>query len=213
MPLPTIPRPSHARRARFRPRRLLRRPIPWWVAAALLTVVTVATVGRLTSAAAAERDRWGESRAVVVAVGDHDAGDRLRAELRSVPAAVVPAGALDAVPTSATVVVDIAAGEIVLGARLAPEGLSAVAARLPADSRGVAVPHGMAPLPVEVGDRVDVLASYESDTEVVTRDAIVVAVDEDAVTVAVDASEAADVAYAVNAAVVTLALSGTSSPR
>ena len=211
MQLPSRPRP--ARRARFRPRRLLRRPIPWWVAAVLLTVVTTVTVGRATGEAAAERSRWGDERTVVVALVDHEPGDRLRAELRRLPEAVVPDGALDELAPGATAVSALAAGEVVLGRRVAPDGLSLVAARLPDGTRGVAVPHGIAPLPVEVGDTVDVLASFESETITVATDALVVDVGEDAVTVAVDADDAAGVAYAVTAGVVTLALSGTSSPR
>ena len=211
MPLTSLSRP--ARRARFRPRRLLRRPIPWWVAAVALTIVTTVTVGRATAEATAERARWGDERTVVVALEDHDPGDRLRAEVRAMPAAVVPDGALREVPPGATAVTSLAAGEIVLARRVAPDGLSIVAARLPEGTRGVAVPHGIAPLPVEVGDAVDVLASFESETITVATDALVVDVGEDAVTVAVDEDDAAGVAYAVTAGVVTLALSGTSSPR
>lgn len=211
MPMPSLPRP--ARRARFHPRRALRHPIPWWVAAALLAAITTVTVGRLTSAAADERARWGEARPVVVAARDHEAGERVRGEVRLLPAALVPAGALAELPAGATTVTELDAGEIVLARRLAPDGLSLVAARLPDGTRGVAVPHGIAPLPVEVGDRVDVLASFEADTLVVAAGATVVAVDDDAVTVAVAEADAPAVAYAVNAGAVTMALSGTSSRR
>jgi len=209
--LPSPPRP--ARRARFRPRRLLRRPIPWWVAAVLLAAVTTVTVGRVTGEAAAERARWGHERPVVVALADHDPGDALRAEVRLLPAAVVPDGALDELPARATAVTALAAGEVVVARRIAPEGLSLVAARLPSETRGVAVPHGIAPLPVEVGDRADVLASFETETITVATGALVVDVGEDAVTIAVDEDDAAGVAYAVTAGVVTLALSGTSWRR
>lgn len=210
--MPSRPlRPSQ--RARIRPRRLLRRPVPWWVAAAVLTVVTTVTVARATGEAVAERARWGEDRPVVVALVDHEAGDRLRAEVRLLPSAVVPDDALTELPAGGTAVSALAAGEVVLAHRVAPDGLSLVAARLPAGTRGVAVPHGIAPLPVEVGDRVDVLASFETGTATVATGALVVDVGEDAVTLAVDRADAAGVADAVTSGVVTLALSGTSSRR
>jgi Flp pilus assembly protein CpaB len=208
-----LQRPALRRAARFRPRRLLRHPIPWWIAAVLLAITTTTLVGRLTADATAERARWGHDVPAVVALADHDVGDALRVEVRLLPRAVVPEDALTAVPPGGRAVVALAAGEVVLARRVAPDGLSLVAARLPSGTRGIAVPHGVAPLPVEVGDVVDVLASYEADTDVVATGALVVAVDEDAVTVAVDERDAAAVAYAVNAAAVTLALSGTSLPR
>jgi Flp pilus assembly protein CpaB len=162
----------------------------------------------VTGAAAAERRRWGDVQPVVVAVRALDPGDVLRGvEVRLVPAALVPSGALRSV-RDATVVSSIAAGEIVLESRVTPGGLSAAAARLPTGTRGVAVPVGQAPLPVEIGDRVDVVASLESGAVTIADDAVVVAVDEAAVTIAVDRDEAADVAFAVTSAAVTLTLSG-----
>ncbi|HEX4906943.1 MAG TPA: SAF domain-containing protein [Acidimicrobiales bacterium] len=201
-----IPRP--AARARRRLRLRPRRPLPFWLAALALTSLTVSAVSRVADAAAVERDRWGERLEVLVATADLEPGDELRGELRSVPAALVPAGAVTSPPDGEVVTSWIGAGEIVLAARLAPAGLSPVAALLPAGTRGVAVPIGMAPLPVEVGDRVDV-----HGTTRLAADALVVAVSEEAITVAVDAADAARVAYEAPNGTVTLVLTAASSRR
>jgi len=88
-----------------------------------------------------------------------------------------------------------------------------VASRVPAGRRAVAVPT-VAGLPVEVGDRVDVLATFDTGatgaepTIVVARDALVVAHEDDAVTVAVEQDAAPRVAYALAVGTITLVLSG-----
>lgn len=188
-------------------RRLRRHPFPYWLAAIALIAVTVSAVAHVTDAAAAERARWGALRPVLVAGRDLHPGDRVRgAHVERVPAALVPRGALTS-PTNGTVVAEIAAGEVVLARRVAPSGLSATASRLPPGTRGIAVPVGQAPLPVEIGDRVDVVATLDTDAITIASDALVVAHDAAAVTVAVDRNDAADVAYAVTSATVTLVLS------
>lgn len=189
-------------------RRLRRHPVAYWLVAIALIAITVSSVARLTDAASAERARWGELRPVVVAGRDLRPGDPLRgAHVERVPAALVPRGALRSL-ADATVVSWIAAGEVVLARRVTPAGLSATAARLPRGTRGVAVPVGQAPLPVEVGDRVDVIAAFDDRATTIAVGAEVVAEDEAAVTIAVDRQDAAQVAYAVSAATVTLVLSG-----
>ena len=199
-----IPRPAARARRRFRLR--FRRPLPFWLAALALTALTVSTVARVTGAAAAERERWGERVEVLVAVADLEPGDELRGELRLVPAVLVPADARSAPAAGETVAAWIGAGEIVLESRLAPAGLSAVTALLPPGTRGVAIPLGLAPLPVEVGDRVDVHGATR-----LAADAVVVAVSEEAITVAVGATDAARVAYEAASGTVTLVLTATSS--
>jgi Flp pilus assembly protein CpaB len=203
-----IPRPA-SRRRRLRLR--IGRPIPYWLAAISLVVLTVSTVARVTSAAAEDRARWGTAVDVVVAAHDLDPGDVLGAddvEVRRLPAASVASDAVHEVVDGMVVSAWTAAGEPVLSSRLAPAGLSPTAALLPPGTRGVAVPVGVAPLPVVVGDRVDVLATLDTSTVVVARRALVVAVGDDGVTVAVDESVAGDVASAVVVASVTLVLSG-----
>jgi Flp pilus assembly protein CpaB len=203
-----IPRPAHRRR---RLRLRIRRPIPYWLAAGALVVLTVSTVARVTSAAAEERARWGAAVDDVVAVHDLEPGDAIGAddvELRRLPAALVASDALHELVDGAVTSAWTAAGEPLLSSRLAPAGLSPTAALLPPGTRGVAIPLGVAPLPVVAGDRVDVLATLDTSTVVVARRALVIAGGVCGVTVAVDESAASDVASAVVVASVTLVLSG-----
>jgi Flp pilus assembly protein CpaB len=99
-----------------------------------------------------------------VAVATHDlaVGDPLgadAAEVRSLPAALVPSGALSAPPFGALVRQPIAAGEALVAERLAPDGLTGAAALVPPGSRAVAVPLAPVPAPpLVVGDLVDLLA-------------------------------------------------------
>jgi Flp pilus assembly protein CpaB len=215
--VPTLlPRPSQ--RPAFW---LRRRPLPFWLLAVVLGVATALLVGSLVSSAEAERARWGELRPTLVATADVAGGDHLTASdvaVRRLPAALVPPGALRSLPPGAVVAVDVHRGEAVLAARLVGPGSSAVAARIPAGTRGVAVPTGSG-LPLVVGDRVDVLATFDATisegepTFAVARRAVVVHVGEDAVTVAVGESSAPKVAYALAAGTVTLVLSGTTTRR
>ena len=195
------------------PRRLRRRPIPWWAGALVLAGLTAVVVGRLTGDAAAARSRWGDTVAVAVATADVAPGEPLVAEVRRLPRALVPAGATT--ETTGVAAAHVAAGEVVVEARLAPAGTSPVAALVPPGWRALAVPSGDG-LPLEVGDVVDVLATVDPQssvpTVVVAREALVVHVGEQAATVAVPVELAPRVAFAVAAGAVALALSGASSP-
>lgn len=215
--MPTLlPRPQPRSRLRLR-----RRPLPYWLVATVVALATAGLVARLLGDAAAERARWGELRTTLVATADVRGSQPLTAGAvaeRRLPRALVPPGALRSLPPGAVAAVDIHRGEAVLAARLVGPGSSAVAARLPAGTRGVAVPTGSG-LPLEVGDRVDVLATFDDvaadgePTFPVARGAVVVHVGGDAVTVAVAESAAPKVAYALAAGAVTLVLSGTNWRR
>jgi hypothetical protein len=201
--------------------RLRRRPLPFWAAALLAATVTALVVGRLTADAAAERARWGATRPAAVVLRDVAAGHRFRPgdlAVRQLPVALLPRGALRHAPIGAVTTIDLRAGETLVDARLA-RSASAAAARLPAGTRGLAVPNASG-IPVEVGDRVDLLATFDAQaagdgppTFAVAEGAVVVAVADDAVTVAVPRRVAPAVAYALTAGSVLLALSATSSRR
>jgi Flp pilus assembly protein CpaB len=199
--------------------RLRRRPLPYWLLATVVALATAALVGHLVGDAARERARWGRLRPTVVLRHHVPAGQRLTGRdvsVRMLPAVAVPAGSLRALPRDAVAATELAAGEALGAHRLLGHGPSAIAARLPRRTRGIAVP-GANGLPLRVGDHVDVLATFDAEqagggapTFAVARDAIVIHVGDDAVTVAVAASSAARVAYALAAGAVTLVLSGTS---
>ncbi|MGH9212624.1 MAG: SAF domain-containing protein [Acidimicrobiales bacterium] len=146
----------------LRARRLLARP---WARRALVVLVAGATGLAVTAsvqAAEGVRERWGATRPVVVARRDLAIGetvDSSAVDVRDLPAVAVTDAALDEVPLGAVVRQPVAAGEPVIGDRLAPQGLTGVAALVPTGSRAVAIPVGPAGIPpVEVGDQVDVLA-------------------------------------------------------
>lgn len=181
-----------------------------WLAVAAAAGLVAAEASRLSTDAAAERAAWGSSAPVVVALGDLQVGDVVGPGDVSVdewPEAVIPPGAVATPPVGRVVTAPIVEGEAVVAARLAPAGLRGAAALIPDGFVAVAVPasssYGAPAPPLELGDRVDVLAP-----DVVADGAVVVAVDDDAVTVAVPSADAADVADAVAASIVTLALRG-----
>lgn len=202
-------------------RRLRRATLVYWGAVALLMFLTIELVDRSTSEARALVRRHGDVQRVWVATRRVDAGSVLSA--RDVRRAEVPAAFLSSArpaqrPVGQAVTVALSAGEVIVTDRLAPEGLRGAAARMEPGTRALAIPLGPGgPLAVEVGDRVDVLATFppelaegEEPTFAVAERAQVVAVDGDAetVTVAVPEADAARVAYAVAVGVVTLALAG-----
>jgi Flp pilus assembly protein CpaB len=208
------------RRRRLRVGLALRRqPRIWW----LLTLSTAVAVGWSVSAIVTEADRtraaWGQSTVVAVATRDIPAGAPLGhddVDLLERPLALVPPGALEELPDGQVAAAAIAAGEVVVTARLAPVGLTGLAATLPEGSRAVAIPVevGLAP-PLSVGDHVDVLVALAPEAAgdgppgfVVAADAVVVAVDDGAVTVAVRAPLAPRIAVALGQGAVTLALVG-----
>jgi len=99
---------------------------------------------------------------VVVARRDLVSGDIVddaAVELREVPEATVAEAALTEIPTGAVIRQPMAAGEPLVEARIAPDGLTGVAALVPAGHRAISIPVGPAGAPpVAVGDQVDVLA-------------------------------------------------------
>lgn len=196
-------------------RRLRRRPLPHWLATVGLAVLSGLVVARAGGAASAERARWGRATPAVVVVHEVAAGDPVRPSdlaVRSVPASLLPAGAAHRVPSSGIAAVDLHAGEVLLTDRLAG-GRSVLAALLPRDARGIAVPNDSG-LALSPGDRVDVLATFDGGdgdrppTFPVARGAMVLRSGRSATTLAVTRKEAPRVAYAVAAARITLALAG-----
>jgi Flp pilus assembly protein CpaB len=200
-------------------------PVPWRRAVRrarrsvalrwLLVVVAAGAVAvegaRIGADATAEREAWGTSVDVVVVRRRVAAGDPIRSGdvgLEPWPAALVPDDAVHAVPGGAVASAALVPGEALVSSRVAPAGIGPVAARVPAGWRAVAVPtsaSGLGPPapPLEVGDRVDLLAP-----DPVAVAAVVVAVDDSSVTVAVPADDATAVAEALAATVVTVVLRG-----
>jgi Flp pilus assembly protein CpaB len=119
--------------------------------------------------------------------------------------------------------VPLESGEVLLASKLAPEGLRGVAALVPPGDRALAVPVDPGGLALRLGDRVDVLATFDvagaddtapalptpaAPTFPVARAALVVGVGDGAVTVAVGPDEVPRVAFALARGTVALALVG-----
>lgn len=190
-------------------RRLFRHPVPFWIAAIAVAAITTSSISRAASAADAARDRWGRLVEVTIARDDLAPGDEIGAsdvEVLRVPAGLVPSDAVDGDVVGRVATSWVASGEIVLAPRVS-------SSLLPPGTRGVAVPHGMARLPVQLGDRVDLLATFETETVTVAIDAVVIAAADDAITVAVDERDVEAVASALTIGSVMPVLSERSPRR
>lgn len=209
-PVPRRPRPGLVLRRQPRVRTAL------VVAVGLLCGAGVAATVHQAEAA---RAAWGETTTVLVARRDLAAGDRLdEGSTRATehPGPLVPPDALTELPPDGRLAEAVYEGEILRSERIAPAGASAVAARLPAGTRAMAIPTepGSTP-PLEVGDRVDVLVALAAETSgggppgfALATDVEVVDVSEVAVTLAMPRDAAPRLAVAFGQAAVTLALIG-----
>lgn len=209
--------------------RLRRHPLPFWCLALALALVTALTVTRLLAQAADRAARLGGLRDAPVATRAVDAGQVLSSRdvaVRRLPAALLPSAPLASSPAGHVVIVPLAPGEVVLEAKLAPWGVRGVAALVPPGMRALAVPVDHGGLALRRGDRVDVLATFDTTgddgggagaggeaggvdpTFAVSSGALVVDVADGAVTVAVAPDDAPRAAFAIARGTVTLALAG-----
>jgi len=210
--------------------RALGRPPVWWrgsraqVARWLLALVLA--LGAAVLVADQRRDAadtvagFGTRRSVVVARHDLEPGRVISAgDVASydLPLVAIPSGAMSGDTVGRIVTAPIVAGEVMNQARLAPDGLSAIAGLVPPGARGISVPRPAdgSGLAVQRGDVVDVVAAENTNTgegpTLVARAAVVIEVNDAAVTLAVRADEVPGVAAAVGRGVPVLALAGPTS--
>jgi Flp pilus assembly protein CpaB len=218
-PRPPAPRarpPLAWRRPRLRPARLRRwrrSPVAFWLIAAALACAAAGLVGHTASGADELRRSLGETRQVPVARHSLDRGDQIDdgdVDWRELPTAAVPDDVAEQVD-GRTVSQPINEHEPIADSRLAPDGIAGVAALLPAGSAAIAVPKSLGAPPVEVGDRIDLLAAGDASLAVghadtVARDGMVVAVDDDVITVAIDEDQAPEAVAALATGAVVIAL-------
>jgi Flp pilus assembly protein CpaB len=164
----------------------------YWVAVAALAAATVWLVSHQLGRADSTVRAWGERVRTVVMTVDAPAGHRLAAadmRLVDLPAAARPADALDEAPVGAPLAAAVYAGEPLVAGRVAPSGVSALAASLPAGHRGMAVPVDVTMPPLEPGDVVELRAATIDDAGALRTEpagtARVIAVEEESVVVAV----------------------------
>jgi Flp pilus assembly protein CpaB len=230
-------------RVRYYIRRL---PIVYWIGAIALVLCTGMAVARVAGNAQVAATQFGALRPVPVAAHDMPIGAPLHASdvtMRRLPRAVIPRGdvppSIDAV-VGRVLLVPLSEGEVVTAAKVAPTGLTGISALLVADAgganagtaglRALAIPTVPATPPLQRGDHVDLLASFDvndssgpadltpsadltpfagrpaAPTFAVASHATVLDVAHQAITVAVTADEAPRLAYALTHGAITLAL-------
>jgi hypothetical protein len=185
-------------------RRLLaRRPwIHWLVVVAAASATGAALHGRATAIDTARR-AWGDAREVLVARRDTSPGEMLEVDVRQVPTAMVPTGALERGAGGASLIArqDVAAGEIVTANDVGRAGQTGAEALLP--EGWAAVPIVESPSSgAAIGARVRVVG----EGVVLAADAIVVGYHDDVTLVGVPADAAPMVAAGAQAGSVAVLL-------
>jgi hypothetical protein len=166
---------------------LARHPVVYWIVVALVALQIASAVDARLDRLDEARRSWTETREVWVAVGDHQPGNLVVAQQRTLPVVGIPATALTEEPRGVAVQW-IDAGSVLTSADLGGDRL----ALLPDGWQGVAVSTGAPALPIVAGDHVAIVTGVE----VLADDAIVMSVDDATAVVAVPASAAPDVATA-----------------
>ncbi len=211
---PRRPRRTLARTVRRTWRRLRYRRIPYWTVVGIAVVVAAISWNATVHSAEQALAVWGTTTRVPVATARVEPGETVTGSVvdwREMPLGVV-AGQPSLEPTGRIATDLILAGEVVAEERLAEPGASGTSSLVPTGARGIAVPVDDTLPPVEVGDRVELLAGTGAGTDAgavahtATTTGVVVAVSEDTITVAVRAADAGPVAAAVSLGAVSLAL-------
>ena len=185
-------------------RRLLaRRPWIHWLVVFAAAVATGAALRERVAGVDDARRAWGEAREVLVARRDTTPGEALEVEVRELPAAVVPLGALAPEARAQPLVARqaVTAGEIVTAIDVGRAGDAGPTALLP--DGWAAVPIVESPAAgAAVGERVQIVG----DGVVLASDAIVVGYHHDVTLVAVPVAVAPMVAAGAHAGGLTVLL-------
>ncbi len=129
-----------------------RRPWLYWLIVGTCAVAVWLSVASAQAQVTRERDSWGTTRTVWVASGPVAAGDVVLAAAADYPTAMVPPSAVSSLPADAVAARSITAGEVVVAADVAVDGL------FPADWVVFAVPADGTPVLI-AGDAVTVFGS------------------------------------------------------
>jgi hypothetical protein len=177
---------------------LARHPLLYWiVVAAIAALVADIAVGKLHGIDVARR-RWGESHDVWISSRVTMPGEAILAEVRAVPVAVVPEGAVADDPRARVALQRLAPGEIVTTADVG-DGMLQL---LPPEWQGVAFVADETTIPLRIGNHVAVVA----DGVVVVATGVVIDVTERSVTVGVPAADAPPAALAARTQTAALTL-------
>ena len=200
MPVPSLLRhraesPAWQRTSLYR---MLRRPLVYWSAVALLVILTFMAVARQSDRQRRLETGYGELIEVPVAAALIRAGEPLHAESvrwEQRPSGGVPPGAVTELAEGAVAAAAIYPGEVVHTERVAGHG-AGLSSRLAPGVAAVSLPAGYGLPPVQPGDRVSLIAVVDDfvtdsvpESRMVARHATVLEVAEEAITVAVRESE------------------------
>jgi Flp pilus assembly protein CpaB len=186
------------------------------VGSVLALVVALATTGftyQLLSRAQAGADRYGRPTTVAVATRDLPPGHVIRGDdvrVTTVPQQAVPRSALVHAPVGRPLHTAVDEGEVITRRQVGERGMSPIAAALPTGMGAIAIPRGDHPLPLRLGDHVEVLLmdADSGEAEPIDETAPVLSVDGSVAVVAVAPDLIPDIAAGVLANTVTLALTG-----
>ena len=200
--------------------RWLRRPLVYWTVVSLLLVITVVGVARQSDRQRQLTETYGELREVPVAVALIRPGEPLGAEAvrwEKRPAAGVPPGAVTDLAEGALAAAAIYPGEVIHAERVAGSG-GGLSSRLAPGVAAVSIPTTYGVPPVRPGDRVTLVAVFDTfaaettpEARAVARHATVMEVDEDAVTVAVRISEVESTVTALVWGAITIVATGATT--
>ncbi len=170
-----------------------RRPWLYWLLVWMCAAVVWFSVAGALADVTRERDSWGATRTVWVASGPVAAGELVGATASDYPLAMVPPSAVTSVPADVVAARSIGAGEVVVSADLAADGL------IPADWVVFAVPADGSPT-LLIGNEVSLFGSGQ-----LWCDGLVATVSEAAVETAVPSDCAASISAQLALGAVTLA--------
>lgn len=194
-------------------RRIRRLPIAWWAAVISLAVIAGVFVASTVSRAEAAADRYEGLIKVAVATSNLEAGSSIGNEdirFENRPRAFLPASPIVESPSGRIASTPMVAGEVFTESKVAPGGLSSVAALLRNGERAVSVPNKKDGLRLQIDDTVDIIGSFGNSHEsalTLASAGRVVDVGESSATVAVIAQDAPRVALATANGQVALAIS------
>lgn len=170
-----------------------RRPWLYWLIVVTCAVAVWLSVAGAQAQVIRERDSWGATLRVWVTNGPVAAGDVVYAKTADYPTAMLPPSAVSSIPADAVAARSIAAGEVVVAADLAVDGL------VPADWVVFAVPADGAPTLI-ASDAVTVFGSGQMWCE-----GVAAAISEATVEIAVPTDCAASMSAQLALGAITLA--------
>ncbi len=187
-------------------RRVLRRPVTYWVAAGLLALTSVLVIQEITADARSLQASYGDTTAVLVTTEPVAPGDELDTLTRfqEVPVGLVPDSALAEIEPGQTAAMPITRGSIVT----APQVVDST--RLAGHETAVAIPRGPLTPPLVPGQSVLIVINADPFVGVETQmiDAWVMSSGETQVIAVLGRADLTVASAALQSGVVTLALTG-----